>query len=50
MTCNPLHNWVIGLDTGLAQEPDEGSTQTIPIRLVDGELYVGLLLERLAMT
>ncbi len=45
VTC-PLHNWVIGLDTGLAQEPDVGSTQTIPVKLVNGELYVGLLLER----
>src|SRR5258706_5968299 len=45
VTC-PLHNWVIGLDTGIAQEPDVGSTQTIPVKLVNGELYVGLLLER----
>src|SRR3982750_394998 len=45
ITC-PLHSWVIGLDTGMAQEPDEGSTQTIPVKLVNGELYVGLLLER----
>ena len=45
VTC-PLHNWVIGLDTGLAQEPDEGSTQTIPVKLENGDLYVGLLLER----
>jgi len=41
VTC-PLHNWVIGLDTGMAQEPDVGSTQTIPLKLVNGELYVGL--------
>ena len=45
VTC-PLHNWVIGLDTGMAQEPDVGSTQTIPVKQVNGELYVGLLLER----
>src|SRR5690349_12090452 len=24
----PLHNWVIGLDTGVGPEPDVGSTQT----------------------
>jgi nitrite reductase (NADH) small subunit len=42
----PLHNWVIGLDTGLAAEPDEGRTETIPVKLVDGEVYVGLLVER----
>jgi nitrite reductase (NADH) small subunit len=45
VTC-PLHNWVIGLDSGIAQEPDVGSTRTIPVKLVDGELYVGLQLER----
>jgi nitrite reductase (NADH) small subunit len=42
----PLHNWVIGLDTGMAAEPDEGRTQTIPVKLVDGDLYVGLVLEQ----
>jgi len=47
VTC-PLHNWVIGLDTGLAAQPDEGATQTIPVRLVDGEVYVGLVSERKA--
>ena len=45
VTC-PLHNWVIGLDTGIAAEPDEGRTETIPVKLVDGEIYVGLLVER----
>ena len=45
VTC-PLHNWVIGLDTGIAQEPDVGSTQTIPVKLENGELYVGLVLEQ----
>jgi len=45
VTC-PLHNWVIGLDNGLAQEPDVGSTQTVPVKLVGGELYVGLVLEQ----
>src|SRR6185436_14838081 len=45
VTC-PLHNWVIGLDTGVAQEPDVGSAQTIPVKLENGELYVGLQLER----
>ena len=47
VTC-PLHNWVIGLDTGLAAEPDEGRTETIPVKLVDGDLYVGLVSERKA--
>jgi nitrite reductase (NADH) small subunit len=35
VTC-PLHNWVIGLADGQAQEPDEGCTRTVPVRL-DGE-------------
>lgn len=42
----PLHNWVIGLDTGVAAEPDEGRTETLPVRMVNGEVYVGLLVER----
>ena len=45
VTC-PLHNWVIGLDTGVAAEPDEGRTETIPVKLLDGDVYVGLLVER----
>ena len=45
VTC-PLHNWVIGLDTGLAAEPDVGKTETIPVKLVDGDVYVGLVSER----
>ena len=45
VTC-PLHNWVIGLDTGIAAEPDEGRTETIPVKLVDGEVYVGIVSER----
>ncbi len=48
VTC-PLHNWVIGLDTGLAAEPDEGRTETIPVKLVGGEVFVGLRVERPAM-
>jgi nitrite reductase (NADH) small subunit len=32
VTC-PLHNWVIGLDDGLAKEPDEGCVLTVPARL-----------------
>ena len=45
VTC-PLHNWVISLDTGLAAEPDEGRTQSIPLKLINGDIYVGLQLER----
>ncbi|MEO1140866.1 MAG: nitrite reductase small subunit NirD [Pseudomonadota bacterium] len=35
VTC-PLHNWVISLETGMAQGADEGQTMTFPIKL-DGE-------------
>lgn len=35
VTC-PLHNWVISLETGLAQGADEGETQAYPVKL-DGE-------------
>ncbi|HJR55550.1 MAG TPA: nitrite reductase small subunit NirD [Rhizomicrobium sp.] len=45
VTC-PLHNWVIGLDTGIAAEPDIGKTDTIPVKLVDGDVYVGIISER----
>jgi nitrite reductase (NADH) small subunit len=29
----PLHNWVINLDSGAAQAPDEGCTQRFAVRL-----------------
>lgn len=35
VTC-PLHNWVISLETGLAQGVDEGSTASFPVK-VDGD-------------
>jgi len=41
VTC-PLHNWVIGLKDGVAVAPDEGHTLTLPVRVVDGEIEVGL--------
>jgi nitrite reductase (NADH) small subunit len=41
VTC-PLHNWVIGLADGVAVAPDEGCTATLPIRVVAGDVYVGL--------
>ena len=37
----PLHNWVITLDRGEAVAPDVGRTQTLPIRIVAGEVHVG---------
>ncbi|MGD0635320.1 MAG: nitrite reductase small subunit NirD [Beijerinckiaceae bacterium] len=41
VTC-PLHNWVIGLADGKATGADEGETQTVPVKLVAGEVHVGV--------
>lgn len=32
VTC-PLHNWVISLETGMVQGPDEGQVTTYPARV-----------------
>lgn len=39
VTC-PLHNFVISLETGAAQGPDEGQVRTIPLSVVDGRIYM----------
>ncbi len=39
VTC-PLHNWVISLETGLVQGPDEGAVRTHKIRVEDGRILV----------
>ena len=41
VTC-PLHNWVLSLETGLAQGADEGSVPTYPVRLEDGAIHLQL--------
>jgi nitrite reductase (NADH) small subunit len=41
VTC-PLHNWVIDLTSGLALAPDEGDTLTLPVRIVAGDVHVGV--------
>jgi nitrite reductase (NADH) small subunit len=41
VTC-PLHNWVIDLKTAAAVAPDEGHTKTLPVRIVAGEIHVGI--------
>lgn len=41
VTC-PLHNWVIGLESGTAQGGDQGCVRTLPVRNVDGRLLLGL--------
>lgn len=39
VTC-PLHNWVISLETGLVQGPDEGSVKTHKVRVDQGRILV----------
>jgi len=39
VTC-PLHNWVISLETGQAQGPDEGSVVTYPARVENGRILL----------
>ncbi len=41
VTC-PLHNWVIDLETGLAEGADEGCSRTVPVRLEGGRVLLGL--------
>ncbi len=38
----PLHGWVIELDSGRAEAPDEGCTQTIALRLVGNRILLSL--------
>jgi nitrite reductase (NADH) small subunit len=39
VTC-PLHNWVIDLVSGRAQEPDVGCAPTVPVRVVEGRILL----------
>jgi nitrite reductase (NADH) small subunit len=39
VTC-PLHNYVISLETGLAQAPEEGTVRTIPLSVLDGRIFM----------
>lgn len=39
VTC-PLHNWGIDLESGAAQAPDVGCAPTIPVKLVDGRIFL----------
>lgn len=41
VTC-PLHNWVLSLETGLAQGADEGSVPTYPVRLEGRTIHLNL--------
>ncbi len=39
VTC-PLHNYVISLETGLAQAPDEGAVRTITLSIINGRIFM----------
>lgn len=39
VTC-PLHNLVIDLESGEAVAPDNGCTPTLPVKLVDGVIWL----------
>jgi nitrite reductase (NADH) small subunit len=39
VTC-PLHNWVIGLETGAAQGADSGQVRTYQLRIKDGRILI----------
>jgi len=39
VTC-PLHNWVISLETGEAQDEDEGRVATYPARVEEGRIFL----------
>ena len=41
VTC-PLHNWVISLETGRALGADEGAVSTIPVKVAEGRILIGL--------
>ncbi|PTW63198.1 assimilatory nitrite reductase (NAD(P)H) small subunit [Breoghania corrubedonensis] len=41
VTC-PLHNWVISLETGMAQGADEGETPAFRVRLDGQDIYLDL--------
>jgi len=42
VTC-PLHNWVIGLADGQAEEPDEGCVHRVPIQIHEGRILLGVV-------
>ena len=39
VTC-PLHNWVIDLESGQAVAPDVGCAPSVPLKLVDGVIWL----------
>lgn len=41
VTC-PLHNWKIDLASGEAKAPDEGCTRSYPVKVENGQVFLGL--------
>lgn len=41
VTC-PLHDWVIDLESGEAKGPDEGSTESFPVRVNGSQIHLGV--------
>ena len=41
VTC-PLHNWVIDLADGRAQDPDEGCVHAVPVRLEGARILLAM--------
>jgi nitrite reductase (NADH) small subunit len=39
VTC-PLHNWVLGLDDGVAKAPDEGCVKTYPVKIEADTIFL----------
>ena len=39
VTC-PLHDWVINLENGRAEGPDEGATRTFGVRIENGRVLI----------
>lgn len=42
ITC-PLHSWVIDLESGEAAAPDIGCAPKLPVRVIDGEIWLSPL-------
>ncbi len=39
VTC-PLHNWVVGLETGEVKGPDKGCARKVELLIEDGRVYM----------
>ena len=39
VTC-PLHNWVVGLETGEVKGPDRGCARKVVLQIEDGRIYM----------